>query len=137
MRAVVSWTLLLLLTLWGTPQAGERPFGGIGAQVVPTASGELVVLRVVAESPAKGSLQEGDLIVAVDGFTLTGSDFSEVVPKRLWGEPGSSVRLIFKRPGVAGTREVTLQRIAMQPGGAQSPAVKMLVPGDVREGKKP
>lgn len=130
--------LLVALLLWqSTPAlAAGREFGGIGVQVVPTAVGDLVVLRVVEAAPATAALQPGDLIVEVDGFVLAGSDFAEVVPKRLWGAPGSSVKLKFRRPGVAGVQEVTLQRVPMQPGASQAPAVQMLKPAEGSEKKR-
>lgn len=136
-RRLLRGVLLAGLLLAAPALAAERPFGGIGAQVVPTANGELVVLRVVAASPAKEALREGDLIVAVDGFPLAGSDFAEVVPQRLWGAPGSSVKIDFKRPGVAGAQTATLKRVAMPPGAVQAPAVRMLTPAEVGKEQKP
>lgn len=135
MRSCLAVLCGVLLWCGGLSPALAAEFGGIGVQVVPTVRGELVVLRVLDASPARAAtLQPGDLIIEVDGFPLAGSDFAEVVPKRLWGVPGSSVSLKFKRPGEAGVQSVTLRRVPMQPGAAQTPGVRMLTPP--QEGKK-
>jgi carboxyl-terminal processing protease len=127
----------LLLVMQGAPLlAAEKPFGGIGAQVVPTATGELAVLRVVEGTPAwHQGLRPGDLIVKVDDYGLLGSDFTEVARKRLWGEVGSSITLHFLRPGKAGMHTVTLQRVPLDVQGVQTPGVKMIVPNGKPEGR--
>jgi len=136
-RGWLLWVLCMALLWCGAGQlALAAEFAGIGVQVVPTARGELVVLRVLDSSPARAAtLLPGDLIIEVDGFALAGSDFAEVVPKRLWGAPGSSVNLTYKRPGEAGVQSVTLRRVPLQPAAAQTPAVRMLTP-QLQEGKK-
>jgi len=118
---------VLLVVLCGAAFAAEgedqKQFGSVGLQVVPTINGHLVVLHVMADSPAavKGLLP-GDLIVRVDDFDLQGSDFSEVVSKYLWGPVGTSLTLHFLRPGIAGPRSVVLQRVAMPPKITVSPS---------------
>jgi carboxyl-terminal processing protease len=123
-------SLVLLLTLGVAPLlAVEKSFGGIGAQVVPIASGELAVLLVVEGTPAwREGLRPGDLIVKVDDFGLLGSDFVEVVKTRLWGEVGSSITLHYLRPGKTGIHTVTLRRVPIDTQGVRTPGVKMIVP---------
>jgi carboxyl-terminal processing protease len=129
-----SVRVVLLLTslsvLMAVPgRAASKSFGSIGLQVVPVATGELVVLKAVDGSPAlSAAIKPGDLIVEVDGFALAGSTFSEVVPRYLWGEPGSSVTLKYLRPGVAGIQSVTLQRSKTTQPQQQTPGVKLLTP---------
>jgi len=128
--------LLLLLVLFGFvltggegALAGEKAFGGVGLQVVPTVGGELVVLRVVEGSPAAAAgLKPGDFIFRVDDFPLGGSDFRKVVSEHLWGEIGSRVTLYYLRPGVEGERSVSLQRAAIDPAVGDTPGVRMLEP---------
>lgn len=124
------WVTVIALFFWASAAlAGTGEFGGIGLQVVPVSTGELVVLRVVDKTPAAGSdIRPGDLIVEVDGFSLRGSDFKEVVPKKLWGKPGTAVVLRFLRPGEKGLREVVLHRTSMKPGAVDLPGVKMITP---------
>ncbi len=122
---------ILLLAGGGPAPAAEGDFGGVGLQVVPTARGELVVLAVVAGTPAEEQgLEPGDLIVAVDGYPLQGTNFQAVVRELLWGPVGSRAMLSFKRPGVAGVRQVDVVRIALNVDEKQStPGVRMLLPG--------
>jgi len=131
LAAVVLPMAILLLGLHSaaTVQAAGKPAGGVGLQVVPTSKGELVVLDVVPGTPAEVSgLLPGDLLVQVDDFPLAGSVFRQVVTRYLWGEIGSSVTIIYKRPGVAGSVSLTLQRVKLEKNVAPPPGVKMLKP---------
>lgn len=137
-RYLMALCLLLLFTSCGS--AASSPFGGIGAKVVPTVTGELVVLGVVPGSPAdRGGLRPGDMIVEVDDFILRGSDFHQVVMDKLWGEVGSAVRLRFLRPGKLWRQQVKLKRVEMQPGNDDSlPGVQLLTPetqGNLEKGQ--
>lgn len=122
-------TGLLLLAAPSALRAAEKTHGSVGLQVVPTAKGELVVLGVVAGAPAQtAGLQPGDLIVQVDDFALAGSDFAEVVPRYIWGPVGSSVTIVYLRPGEAGRHTLTLKRTEIKKDVAPPPGVKMLTP---------
>ena len=124
--------VLIVCMLAGIAVAAEdNPrYGGVGLQVVPTSRGDLVVLGVVAGSPALAAgLRPGDLIVRVDDFPLVGSDFNEVASKYLWGRVGTKVILHYLRPGVAGARTVTLRRAVLKrQHPAAPPGVRMLTP---------
>lgn len=123
-------SLLLLLLVWvSLAAAREKGFGGIGLQVVPTVDGNLVVLRVVEESPAAGAgLKPGDFIFQVDDLVLAGSNFAEIVADYLWGEVGTAVTVHFLRPGEEGEKSVSLTRIAMDAEIGETPGVRMLKP---------
>lgn len=111
--------------------AEEAAFGGIGLQVVPTVDGDLVVLNVVDDAPAaEKGLLPGDMIFQVNGFLLKGSDFGKVVSQHLWGPVGASVELVYRRPGVAGERRVTIKRTALAPKLIVAPTVQDNVPDD-------
>lgn len=138
-RRTLFTTLLLLVLLSWPPlaaMAATQPVtakkvvqGGVGLQVVPIASGEIVVIAVLAKSPAaKATLRPGDLIVAVDGKSLRGSNFADVTKNRLWGKAGSKVKITWQRPGVAGKKNAQLVRAALKDDAAQDLEVKMLVP---------
>ncbi len=106
-------------------ETDQKPFGGVGLQVVPTVNGDLTILRVVAGSPAEEQgLRPGDLIYRVDDFNLQGSDFGKVIAEHLWGPVGSPVTLHYRRPGLAGQHSVTLQRIPIEPQLTVTPAVE-------------
>lgn len=126
--------LLLFLLSW-TPvtavaETAKKPLsGGVGLQVVPIATGEIVVIAVLPNSPAaEAKLRPGDLIIAVDGESLRGSNFADVTQSRLWGKAGSKVKITWQRPGVAGKKSAQLVRAALKDGPAQDLEVKMLIP---------
>lgn len=127
-----SLALVIALTWLALPgYAEEAAFGGIGLQVVPTVDGDLVVLNVVKDAPAaEKGLLPGDMIFQVNGFPLNGSDFGKVVSQHLWGPVGASVELVYRRPGVAGERRVTIKRAALAPKLIVAPTVQDNVPGD-------
>lgn len=103
--------------------------GGVGLQVVPIASGEIVVIAVQEKSPAAAAkILPGDLITAVDGTSLRGSNFTDVTKSRLWGKAGSKVKITWLRPGVAGKSSAQLIRTPLKDAPAQDLGVKMLVP---------
>jgi carboxyl-terminal processing protease len=119
-RWILSFCLLPFLPL--IVFAADKIPGGIGLAVVPTAEGELVVLKVVEKSPAAAAgMRAGDFIVQVDDFSLRGSDFAAVAARRLQGEAGTPVVLKFLRPGEAGVQTVTLKRIPLEPKMERNP----------------
>lgn len=131
MRCVfLAWLLLVLGGASGTalaaaPADNVSRYGSIGLQVVPTATGELVVLQIPPGTPSAASeIRPGDLIVSIDDYPLAGSDFADVVSKRLWGVEGRSVVIRFLRPGETGVRTVTLRRAAADPKLTVTPAVQ-------------
>ena len=133
-----AFTLLLCLWSWlpltamAAPQSApaRKPVaGGVGLQVVPIASGEIVVIAVLAKSPADmAKLRPGDLIIAVDGVALRGSKFTDVTKNQLWGKAGTKVKLTWQRPGVAGKKSAQLVRAALKDEPAQDLEVQMLEP---------
>jgi C-terminal processing protease CtpA/Prc len=135
-----SWQPLDAVAAPQAPPAKKAIPGGVGLQVVPIASGEIVVIAVLAKSPAdKAKLRPGDLIIAVDGVALRGSKFADVTKSRLWGKAGTKVKLTWQRPGVAGKKSAQLVRTALKNEPAQDLEVQMLVPAapPVSEATKP
>ncbi len=116
---------LFLLVPVTSVSAEEQRFGGVGLQVVPTITGELVVLNVLEETPAseKGVLP-GDLIFQVDDFPLQGSEFGVVVSEHLWGLVDSQVEIFYRRPGVVGVSRVVLKRSSIDPRLTVTPAAQ-------------
>lgn len=131
---VIAASLIMVIALAWLAEpvsAEETAFGGIGLQVVPTVDGDLVVLNVVKDAPAaEKGLLPGDMIFQVNGFLLKGSDFGKVVSQYLWGPVGASVELVYRRPGVAGERRVTITRAALAPKLIVAPTVQDNLPDD-------
>ena len=127
MNRFVAFLLLGLFLLLPVTSvsAEEQRFGGVGLQVVPTITGELVVLNVLEETPAseKGVLP-GDLIFQVDDFPLQGSDFGVVVSEHLWGPVDSQVAIFYRSPGIAGVSRVVLKRSSLDPRLTVTPAAQ-------------
>lgn len=113
-----------------TPESVKKGLnGGVGLQVVPISTGEIVVIAVLSDSSAsKAKIAPGDLIIAVDGKLLRGSNFADLTKTRLWGAAGSKVKLTWLRPGVAGKNSAQLVRTLLEDDPAKDLEVKMLVP---------
>ena len=117
--------LLIFSGLVCAEPVSQQEFGGVGLQVVPTSGGELVVLSVLAGSPAaKQGLAPGDLVFQVDDFRLKGSEFGQVVTQYLWGPVDSKLTLHYRRPGLSGDLSMQLRRVKLNPQLTVTPAVQ-------------
>jgi carboxyl-terminal processing protease len=88
--------------------ATSGKFSGVGLNVSPVKRG-LRIASVLPDTPAeRAGLQEGDLIVAVDGESIAGVP-ADVATARIKGPPGTEVELrvdpLSRKP-----RDVTLER---------------------------
>lgn len=87
----------------------RNDYAGVGMNIQDQL-GTVVVTATFARSPARlGGVQPGDRIAAVDGKTTRGLRLDEV-SGRLIGQPGTTVKVTFIRPGVAEPIEITLTR---------------------------
>ena len=88
---------------------GSKSYGGIGAWVDVT--GEyLKVIGPIPGTPAeKAGLKAGDLIIAVDKVDMTGTP-SELVLKKVVGDPGTDVTLTIVREKSPQPFDVTITR---------------------------
>lgn len=84
-------------------------YGGIGALIAK--KGDYIVITDPYENyPAqKAGLLAGDMIIEIDGKVLNGKN-SDDVSKYLKGQPGTSVKLMIQRDGVAKPFEKTVLR---------------------------
>ncbi len=122
--------IFCVLTFSSPSIAAEKEFGSIGAQVVPTATGEVVVLQLIENAPAAiAGLLPGDLIVRIDGRSLNGLDFRSVTRDYLWGFVGEPVTLHWLRPGEPGERSAELVRVKVDAEALRHPDVQMIKPG--------
>jgi len=83
-------------------------FSGIGLSVTQAKQG-LLVERVFPDSPAqKAGIEQGDLVVSVDGDSIAGVS-STVSTERIKGPEGTEVTIGVKSPG-GKARQLTLKR---------------------------
>ena len=128
-------TFALLLCL-GVLPAGRALAGreGVGLQVVGLPDGNLVVVRVLPDSPALAAgFHPGDLLLSVNGRKLAGSDLAAVSRETLWGKAGARVAIQFLRPGIAGVQELSVMRGALGADEERPIEVKMLQPPQQHE----
>ncbi len=85
-------------------------FEGIGARVEQAENGGVRLIQVFPGSPAeKAGLQDGDIIIAVDGQDITGLTLLEQVAL-IRGPAGSKVTLTIVREGVRDPFDVVVTR---------------------------
>jgi carboxyl-terminal processing protease len=87
------------LATFSREQLGSA-YGGLGMQIEDQ-QGVVTVTRVFPNTPAeRGGVRAGDRVLYVSGVTTRGLKLDEV-SKRLIGEPGSQVDVVFGRAGVS------------------------------------
>jgi carboxyl-terminal processing protease len=88
-------------------------YEGIGITVNPTNRG-LEVAGVFVNSPAaRSGIRKGDVIVAVNGQSITGAA-SRSASDKIQGKPGTSVQLSVTSPGDAKPHVITVKRAKIQ-----------------------
>jgi carboxyl-terminal processing protease len=99
------------LTEFESSTSGQ--FSGVGLTVSSTKEG-LRVVSVLPDTPADhAGLRQGDVITAVDGHSIAGEP-SEVSTARIKGPPGTSVTLRVTEAGSGDTRNVSVDRAAVE-----------------------
>ncbi len=102
---------LFLFLVLSSNARGASMFGGVGIDGVPQRNGEILVRQLVEGGPAfLAGIRKGDVITAIDGRPTKGSNFREMVDKRLRGREGTKVRLTVLRPGEVRLLNFTLVR---------------------------
>ena len=97
------------------PRAIERAelaghFGGIGANMGRNDAGELVLTVIRDQPAAKAGVQDGDVLVAVDGKPISKEMKVDDIVALVRGDEGSKVTLTLRRPGQDGTRDISIVR---------------------------
>jgi carboxyl-terminal processing protease len=101
-------------------------YPGIGIEVEFRKDRRLIVVSPIDGSPAaKAGLRSGDIITAIDGKPIKGSNANNA-SLGLRGKPGTTVRLNISRAGETGTREVPVNRELIK---LDSVKARMLEPG--------
>lgn len=101
-------------------------FGGLGIRVsMDLDRGAVQVIAPIEDTPAdRAGVEAGDLIVAIDGRTLSGLDLTDAV-RLMRGAPGTDIRLSIEREGVD-PFEITITRAVIK-----IKAVRWRVEGDI------
>jgi len=84
-------------------------FGGIGAWVSQDADGHIVLTPMKGLPADRAGIQEGDIVVAVDGQDVAGLPQADVVAL-IRGPVGTIVKLTIRRSGVDGLLEFEIRR---------------------------
>lgn len=93
----------------GEHQYIQAQYVGIGAYV-QMKDGQVLIVAPIEGSPAQqAGLKSGDIILGVDGQSITGLSLSEVIA-RVMGPAGTTVRLTIRDPSTGSTRTVALER---------------------------
>lgn len=101
------WTVIFCALLFAIQCVyANEEFGGLGMMVaqlydetIENGRGDVVVLGVLPRSPAaKAGVKAGDTITHIDGETVSGRTFDEIVTGELRGPIGTSSKLTIKRP---------------------------------------
>lgn len=100
-------------------------YDGIGVEVLQMPDGSVKVISPIDDTPAAiAGVKAGDVIVAVDGKTLTPASSEGQGPLR--GPPGSTVRLTIVREGEAKPLEIDVKRQTIRVASVRG---RMLEPG--------
>ena len=85
-------------------------FDGVGIEVYTTQDGEVVISRVMEGQPAQqAGMQEGDVIIGVDGEDMRGKLVSDVAAK-IRGKVGTEVTIEVLRKSTGETLKMTMKR---------------------------
>ncbi len=77
----------------------EGQFGGIGAYVQQNEAGEIVLNPMRGQPAEQAGLQEGDVLIGVDGADITPEMTVDDVVNKIRGEVGTPVTLTVRREG--------------------------------------
>lgn len=85
-------------------------FGGIGANIARNEAGEVVLAPIAGNPAEQAGILEGDILLAVDGQTLSPELTVADIVALIRGEKGTTVTLTVRHPGVAAPVTITVER---------------------------
>ncbi len=94
-------------------QSLQGEFGGIGVSLRRNETGEMVVSPFPDYPAAQAGIQEGDVLVAVDGWAITPEMTTDEVSALVRGSVGTAVKVTV-RHGADAPREVELVRVKVE-----------------------
>jgi carboxyl-terminal processing protease len=99
-------------------------YAGIGVEVAPAKDGVAVVRRMSNSPAERAGIHAGDVIVKIDGLTVTPTDVDGAIA-RMRGPEGSTIDLVVQRSGVAAPLQFSIKRAHVQ---LQSVESELLMP---------
>jgi len=120
MRIVKFVILFCLFALSAFAANTEKNFGGVGIDGAAMPDGQIKVRQVVAGGPAHlAGVHVGDVITHIDSKATRGSNFQQMVHKRLRGAAGTPVVIKIHRQGSDKPLSFTLVRRQMIVGSGR------------------
>jgi len=111
MKTLLVMLFVIVNALPALAANSEKNFGGVGIDGVAAPDGQIAVRQLVAGGPAHVvGIRVGDVITHIDGKPTRGSDFRQMVQKRLRGIAGTPVVLKVRRSGEEKELTFTLRR---------------------------
>ena len=111
MKTLLVMLFVAITALPALAANSEKIFGGVGIDGAAAPDGQITVRQLVAGGPAHvAGIRVGDVITHIDGKPTLGSDFRQMVYKRLRGIAGTPVVLKIRRPGEEKALTFTLLR---------------------------
>jgi carboxyl-terminal processing protease len=89
-------------------------FGGIGAYVSKTDDGQFVLLPIEGQPAQAAGVQEGDVLLAVDGTPVSSGSSVEDVVLAIRGPVGEPVTLTIRHPGAEEAADVIITRAVIE-----------------------
>ena len=99
-------------------------YAGIGVEVAPAKDGVAVVRRMSNSPAERAGIHAGDVIVKIDGLTVTPTDVDGAIA-RMRGPEGSTIDLVVQRSGVTAPLVFSIKRAHVQ---LQSVESELLMP---------
>jgi len=88
-------------------------YAGIGVEVVPGKDGVEVVRRMDGSPAQHAGIENGDIIISIDGVAVDPDDLDEAIA-RMRGPEGSAIQLIVRRAGSASPLQFKVDRAHVQ-----------------------
>ncbi|MDX1521166.1 MAG: S41 family peptidase [Anaerolineae bacterium] len=92
----------------------EGQFGGIGAFVRTDEDGRILLDPMRGQPAAQAGLQTDDVLIAVDGISITLEMSVDQVVLLIRGEVGTEVVLTIERPGESAPLDITIERAIIE-----------------------
>jgi carboxyl-terminal processing protease len=92
----------------------EGQFGGIGAYVQQDEEGRIILDPMPDQPAGQAGLQQGDILLAVDGTPITPEMTIDEVVSMIRGEVGTEVVLTVEREGVAEPIDIAIERAIIE-----------------------